>query len=278
MESEMSSAAEPPFKRGSPHHVGLIATVVGSILLSLGALSMVTGTAAAQSCEQAAVANGELWTAVPSIAVGIVIPAGTYTVIGTSTDINHAAGLQVDQTTEQWSFSTNTGVSSSVSPDLPEDQITLSFSLGDMTFPSAVSSITFYHHGAAGSANSVTPGLILRCVLPVTTTTVPITTTVAPTTSGPSILAITTTTTLASPVTTVAPTTTAEPSPVSSGGSGSSEVGSEIATNDSGELALTGINTTLAWVGAGILLFGLRVLHASHRLRVLFVDERRPRR
>lgn len=97
-----------------------------------------------------------------------------------------AAGLQVDQTSERWSFSTNTGVSSSISPDLPEDQITLSFSLGEMTFPTAVSSITFHHHGAAGSADSVTPGLILRCVPPATTTTLvaPVTT-VAPVKSGP---------------------------------------------------------------------------------------------
>lgn len=198
----------------------------------------------------------------PSVTVAAAVPAGLYQITATSSDVGHVAGRQTDQTSERWSFVTDTGVSSPIVPDLPDAQTSSTFGMGQITFDDPVSSITFVHHGTGLSADSVSPTLLLECVAPATTSS----TTDAPTTSAvvqatttvpgsvaPTSLVATTSTTSAAvqATTSAAPSTSAPPV----------TVGAEIdpdPTNQVGDtLPRTGLGEWILWSAAVLLVGGV---------------------
>jgi LPXTG-motif cell wall-anchored protein len=181
--------------------------------------------------------------------VPVSVPAGTYRVMATSLDVPHVPGYQPEQRQESWRFSTDTGYQSAATPDLAEGLTTQTFDLGEVTFSSDVSSITFHWAGVLAQIDSVRPEqLLLECQSLVasattTTTSAPATTTTT-TTVPPTTTAVTTTT---------APTTTSQPveSTSTTGevlGTSTTVVASEI--EDPGStLPQTGGSTGIAWFG-----------------------------
>ena len=162
--------------------------------------------------------------------------------MATSLDLLHGPGHQPEQRQESWRFNTDTGYQSAATPDLADGLTTQTFDLGEVTFLSDVSSITFHWAGVPAQIDSVRPEqLLLDCqslVALATTTTTTTTTTTA-----------TTTTTTATDVS----TTTAQPveSTSTTGevlGVSTTVVASEI--EDPGStLPLTGGSTGIAWLG-----------------------------
>lgn len=221
--------------------------VLVALAVVFGVLSIGTATSSAQSsCSDVHVAPGViLVTPTPTFGPHPVsVPAGTYRLIVTSFDLGHAPGIQLDQTNEIWSFTTDTGYTSPRTPDLPDALTSETYDLGEATFASDISSITFNQWGVLPSYDSVRPEILFQCVSSASTTAPP--TTVAPTTAAP-----TTTSPGAVAPTTVAPTTTEGvvlPTSVVPAPTTPPETG--------GTLPRTGSNTVLAWGGLGLLAVG----------------------
>jgi len=152
--------------------------------------------------------------------------------MATSLDLLHGPGHQPEQRQESWRFNTDTGYQSAATPDLADGLTTQTFDLGEVTFLSDVSSITFHWAGVPAQIDSVRPEqLLLDCQ---------------------SLVALTTTTTTTTTTTAVS-TTTAQPveSTSTTGevlGVSTTVVASEI--EDPGStLPLTGGSTGIAWLG-----------------------------
>lgn len=171
-------------------------------------------SAAADGCSDLSVASGFRLLANRAPVTGaysVDLPAGDYRLIASSFDEVHPTGA--DQQNETWYFTTDSGYTSPVVPDLPTGQTSASFDMGVITVP-ASTTITF-HHGASGpGAQSVSPSVQLICAS-TPETTVPETTlpeVTAPdsrapdTTPEPSVAPTTV------PQTTTAPVPTAPPS------------------------------------------------------------------
>ena len=246
-------------QRQGGERFGAISQLVGAALMSskmvrLVAVGMVVaatmtigGTASAQNatCDDATVSSSaDLITRGPTNIgpVSVVIPAGRYRLVMTSTDPGHRPGHQPEQLNERWSFSLDNGYSSPITPDLPTDVTSAVYDMGVVEM-AAASSLTFLHHGVMPSADSVQPSVTFRCeAAPPTTTEAPTTTVEAPTTT---IEALTTTTPVTEggnvdPTSSVAPETSAVKS---------TEATTTTVVVASSELPRTGGNPSFVWMG-----------------------------
>jgi hypothetical protein len=172
---------------------------------------------------------------VTSSPYSVSVPAGTYRIHAVSHDLLHEDGYQPEERQESWSFSTNTGYSSPVTPDLSETSKSVTFDLGEVTFDAAVSSITFHWRGVVSDVDSVRPGLTLSCFVNAAAATTEVPTTVAPTTVAP---------------TTEAPTTTEPAGQVMP----SSTVASK--STDPDTLPRTGSSASMGWLAAAFVSVG----------------------
>ncbi len=184
------------------------------ILLFITVLTLATtgatltgSPAGAVDCASVTVAPGDRLLANKAPVGGpysIDLPAGEYRLVVSSTDSHHADGA-LTQEYEIWYFTLDSGFTSPVTPDLPDELVTLQFDLGVFTI-AASTSITF-HHGVQGpGAQSVTPAVQFVCAQ-TPDTTVPETT--APETTAPETTAPETTAPETTAPDTTAPDTTA---------------------------------------------------------------------
>ncbi|MGY9075088.1 MAG: LPXTG cell wall anchor domain-containing protein [Acidimicrobiales bacterium] len=237
--------------------------VVGAGVL-VGALAMLSGVSGAEqsgsdvaiqvedetSCgSNISVVGGQLVSWAPTNSVVTNIPVGTYSVIAVSTDGTHGPGVAIDQVAEKWSFTTNTGLVSGVTADLPELDTSISTGMGTFAVTSPITSITFNHQGDGASPNSVYPSIVFSCVEPEPVAT-------APTTAPPT----TATQVIAAP-TTVAPTTAAP-----------SVASNNTNNGNSGTLPETGGSTDLVLVAAGLIAAGGAALVMSRHVHLELVE------
>jgi hypothetical protein len=150
--------------------------IAGTVFV--GAFAALTGISGAQSDDgeqvdaetscgpNISVTGGHLvsWDTTNTVAVSI--PVGDYVVTGISSDPTHGPGVAPEQVAERWAFSTNTGLTSGVTPDIPENDLSISAGLGSFNVTTPISSVTFTHHGDGNSTNSVYPSLVFACVEP----------------------------------------------------------------------------------------------------------------
>ncbi len=165
-----------------------IAAVIVIALFALPLVAVFGPAAGAQSCTSQTVNSpGLLWFdsfLSHTVSVSPPLPAGTYTVTGSSHDPTHELGDRPEQIQERWAFSADGAAPSAVTPDLPEAQTTLFVSFGEWTFGDPVEVITFLHRGNGQSPDSVMPTLVFTQCETEPVITVPITEVPTPTTEG----------------------------------------------------------------------------------------------
>ena len=145
----------------------------------------------------------------------VAVPAGDYRIVVTSSDLQHLEADPPFQPAETWFFATDSGYVSPVTPDLPDDEFSITIDLGVLTIPET-SKITFFHAQEQPGAHSVTPSVSFLCPAdggPTSTTTPETTipdTTVPDTTVPDTTLPETTVPETTSPETTVPASTAPE--------------------------------------------------------------------
>lgn len=226
------------------------AQIVSALVLTTTVVALMgSSTASANDCSDVTISGLDQFNKSLSVqTVSVNVPTGTYELIGTSFDPVHATPRR-PQFAEVWSFTTDGGYTSPISPDLPDDQELMTFSLGTVTFDSAINSITFNHHSDGLTQNSVTPTLVFSCPA------------AAPTTEAPPTEAPPTTVGEVDSVTTV-PTTTTTGDQSTQGDPGGG-------TGSGGELPRTGAESnSLALTGALFLASGAAVLVAVRLFQI----------
>lgn len=222
----------------SPHRPSRRPLTARLILaLAVGSLTLVFGGAVGaqtSSCADVTVTTPQdLVTAGPTTIgpISVDVGAGRYRLLMTSIDRGHRPGHQTHQRSERWSFTLDSGYSSPITADLAEDATSASFDMGLVDFVEATS-ITFHHHGAAPSPDSISASVTFQCAEPVPTTAPP--TTEPPVTEGGEI-----------DITTAAPDT----SGVKSSDATQPPTTRPVGATANGELPRTGGNPSFLWMG-----------------------------
>jgi len=197
--------------------------------------------------------------------VSILLPAGVYDIVMTSSDPTHGPGLFVDQLNESWFFTLDNGYVSPTTPDFGDAEPGISILVPNVDL-AAATAVTAQWAGVAPSSDSVHPTVSFTCAretIPTSTTA----TTFAATTSTASPQSSTTigasTSTSAATTTSIVallPTTmvpTSQPaSPTTTARVG--EIGGT--TEENPELAFTGIKINLAIGGFSLVVAGFALV------------------
>ena len=172
----------------------------------------------------------------------ITLPAGTYDIEMWSSDNHPSPDYQTNQTEEQWYFMLDNGYVSTPTSDIPNDAETMVTTVADVTIEAATA--ISVHHRLAGSApNSVN----VDCV-----GFTPVDVEISPPATSP---------------TTEPPT----PPPPSTPGTVTpptvpTEVKSEVETPPVAQLAVTGSDGSLTYLGLVLVLAGVVLLASERRL------------
>lgn len=206
--------------------------------------------------------------------VAIVLPAGVYDIVMTSSDPTHGPGLFVDQLNESWFFTLDSGYMSPTTPDFGDSEPGISILVPNVAL-AAATQITAQWAGVAPSSDSVHPTVSFTCArqtIPTPTTTVAATSSTAAPQSSTTIAASTTTSVVGSTSTsavlllpttiaptTIAPTTASTPPPASTATTARvGEIGGT--TEENPELAFTGIKINLAIAGFSLVAAGFALV------------------
>jgi len=200
--------------------------------------------------------------------VSILLPAGVYDIVMTSSDPTHGPGLFVDQLNESWFFTLDNGYVSPTTPDFGDAEPGISILVPAVDL-AAATAVTAQWAGVAPSSDSVHPTVSFTCAretIPTPTSVTATASTTSPQSSttiaaSTSTSAATTTTSAAALLpTTMVPTTmapTSQPaSPVTTARVG--ELGGT--TEENPELAFTGIKINLAIGGFSLVVAGFALV------------------
>lgn len=134
--------------------------IVALVLSGLGIAGTTTAAGASLNCGQYSfgfvgtrLLNDGISTSAGPFTIDL--PAGTYDVMMSSYDAHDEHPGQIDQPYEQWYFTLDSGFTSPLSTDVPDDSTTTVDTFEDVVIDAATS-ITLHHRGL-GSVNSVEP-------------------------------------------------------------------------------------------------------------------------